>query len=467
MQRSLFDGKLEFAIENPIRLIELFAGYGSQYLALKYLGVEVESYRVCEWAVKSIQAYKEAHFPDDNSNYSHNLTYEQVIEYLSNKQISMDYSKPMSYQQIKRLGEKKCRQIYNNIQAIHNTVDIKKTSGSDLEIIDKDKYTYIMTYSFPCQDLSKAGLGKGMARDSETRSSMLWEVERILDELKLSKSLPQVLVMENVPDVIGNKNMQFFAEWLNKLESLGYHCYWQVLNAKNYSIPQNRDRCFMVSLLGDYDFIFPKGAKLEKRLIDILEEDVDEKYYLKGKTLEKILKAIVSEIRDIKVGIDLCDSVSKTRDIANTIKARYDCGYEHYSPGPTGIIELTKNQSQGNRVYSANGISVSLTANGGGLGAKTGLYQVPRGNNKGGIKYSDTCPTITTSCFENNTMLLDNYRIRKLTPKECFRLMGVKDDDFERIRKNQTDTSLYHLAGDSIVVNVLMALFKKIINMEE
>ena len=188
----------------------------------------------------------------------------------------------MTIQQIKRLQENKLRQIYNNIISTHNLVNIQETKAKDLEIIDTDKYCYLMTYSFPCQDLSSAGLGKGMAKGSGTRSGILWEVERLLDECE---QLPQVLLMENVPEVIGSNNIKHFAKWLEKLEQLGYKNKWQVLNAKDYGVPQNRERCFMVSMLGDYYYDFPKKQKLQNKLKDILEDDVDEKYYLSDKAI--------------------------------------------------------------------------------------------------------------------------------------------------------------------------------------
>lgn len=222
-QMSIFDGSTPFKITKPIRLIELFAGYGSQHLALKYLGVNVESYHICEWAVKSIQAYKDLHFGDDNTDYSADLTFEQIVDFLASKGISANYNDPMTLDQVKRMGEQKCRTVYNNIKATHNLVNIMQTKASDLNIVDTDKYCYIMTYSFPCQDLSKAGKGQGMAKDSGTRSGLLWEVERLLDEC--NGNLPQVLLMENVPDVVGSKNIKHFSAWLAKLESLGYKCY--------------------------------------------------------------------------------------------------------------------------------------------------------------------------------------------------------------------------------------------------
>lgn len=215
-QISLFDGTEKIKINKPIRLIELFAGYGSQHLALKYLGAEVESYKICEWAVKSIQAYKDMHFKDDNTDYSKDHSIEFIINRLAKYGISANYNEPMTKEQIKRMGESKARQIYNNIKATHNLVNVQQAHAEDLEIVDRDKYTYMMTYSFPCQDLSKAGLGKGMGRDSGTRSGMLWEVERILDEGKALGTMPDILLMENVPDVIGTKKYSAFCRVVGK-----------------------------------------------------------------------------------------------------------------------------------------------------------------------------------------------------------------------------------------------------------
>ena len=198
-------------MEKKKRLIELFGGYGSQHFALEYLDIVFEQWKLCEWAVKSIQAYKDAHFSDDTFDYSSSLSAREIVDYLTNKGISANYNEPMTREQIERLGEDKQRQIYNNIKATHNLVNIQQVHGDDLEIVDTDIYDYIMTYSFPCQDLSNAGLGKGMSRGSGTRSGMLWEVERILKELKEeNKPLPKYLIMENVPQVHGENSLSDF-----------------------------------------------------------------------------------------------------------------------------------------------------------------------------------------------------------------------------------------------------------------
>lgn len=140
-----------FKITKPIRAITLFSGYDSQCLALKYLGVDYEHYKTCEWAVKSIQALKDLHFENDNTDYSKDLSEEEVKEYLFNKGISSNYNEPMTKEQVNRLNEKQARTIYNNIKATHNLVNIQQVKGVDLEIKDIDKFDYILTYSFPCQ----------------------------------------------------------------------------------------------------------------------------------------------------------------------------------------------------------------------------------------------------------------------------------------------------------------------------
>lgn len=283
-QISFFDGSQRFKIDKPIRLIELFGGYGSQSLALKYLGVPFEHHFLSEWAVPSIQAYKDLHFSNDNADWSLLLTDNEVLDFLDGR-ISNDYVTPMTREQIQRKGVKWQRQVYNNMKASRNLGSITLVKGNDLRITETDKYCYIMTYSFPCQDLSSAGKGMGMGKDSGTRSGLLWEVGRLLKE---TLNLPQVLLMENVPEVIGSGNIKHFAEWQAFLENLGYKNKWQCLNSKAYGIPQNRDRCFMVSVLGDYYYEMPKTMPLKILLGDVLEKNVDEGFYLSDKAVKGI-----------------------------------------------------------------------------------------------------------------------------------------------------------------------------------
>ena len=295
LQLNLFnEGKDYFKINKPIRLIELFAGIGAHAKALEVLGVPFEHYKICEWAIPSIKAYNSIHIKDF-TDYSQSLTKQELIDYLQGN-ISVNYNDPCD---VSRKPEKWLRDTYNNCIATHNLMNIMKVKGSDLNIVETDKYCYILTYSFPCQDLSLAGKRQGMETsqaDGGTRSGLLWEVERILDELNRERererehsSLPQLLLMENVPEVCGAGNVKHFNKWLAKLESLGYTNRFEILNAKDYGIPQNRRRCFMVSILGDYAYDFPFKIKLKYRLKDFLEKQVDEKYYLSEKMINYIV----------------------------------------------------------------------------------------------------------------------------------------------------------------------------------
>ena len=146
-QLTIFDtNKEKLKIEKPIRLIEFFAGYGSQSLALKYLGIEFEHWKICEWAIKSIQAYKDIHMNEDHTDYSKNISIEDIKKYLCEKGISQNYNEPMSEKQISRINEETARQIYNNIKSTHNLVNIQQVKGEDLNIEDPEMFTYLLTY---------------------------------------------------------------------------------------------------------------------------------------------------------------------------------------------------------------------------------------------------------------------------------------------------------------------------------
>jgi len=214
------------------------------------------------------------------------LTKEQICKELYNYGVSKDYNKPATLEELKRMNEDKLRLCFNCIQWTNNLVDISRVKGSDLQI-ENDDYDYIMTYSFPCQDLSVAGKRAGM--NEGTRSGLLWQVERILTECERK---PQVLLMENVIQVHSEKDMIHFRKWMQRLEELGYQNYWQDLIATDYGIPQTRNRCFMVSIYGDYSYTFPKPIPLKLVLNDLKEpeENVDEKFYISEKMFNYISK---------------------------------------------------------------------------------------------------------------------------------------------------------------------------------
>ena len=345
----------------------------------------------------------------------------------------------MKKEQIIKLGEEKRRNIFNNIYATHNLVNIQQVKGKDLDIKDTDKYEYIMTYSFPCQDLSLAGKGKGMSNTS-TRSGMLWEVERILSECE---ELPQILLMENVPQVHSLENMKDFHKWQVRLEELGYKNYWQDLIATDYGIPQTRNRCFMVSILGDYSYSFPKPIPLKLKLKDLLEDDVDEKYYISEDLMEHIIK-------------------TKVEHNEYTQYDRYKGDFEQ-------LCRVWKEKSPTLHTKTNEGkIYVKNATKKGYIEAKDGdgIDISSRMEHHRGTVQKQMIQTLDTQGGESKGVVSSDLRIRKLTPKECGRLMNVKDEDIDKLLSNQSNASAYHLFGDSICTNVLVAIFGELLDID-
>lgn len=280
---------------------------------------------------------------------------------------------------------------YNAIHSTnHKTKDITKTFGWEYqEQID------LLTWSFPCQDISLAGKGEGLKLGSKTRSSLGWEIIWLIGEMEMYSQKPKVLLMENVKNLLGEKHIKEFNELQKHLEKLGYKNYWQILNAKDYGIPQNRERVFMVSILGDYNYNFPKPIPLEIRLKDLLEKEVGEKYYLSDRLLK---------------------SLTDTTDRNGYLRS------EKFKP-----IDLEEQEY---------GYSITTKA---GSRPTDNFIKVKRHPN--GIE-----------------------RIRKLTPLECWRLMGFDDEDFQKAKDSGvSDTQLYKQAGNSIVVDVLVHIFEMMI----
>lgn len=537
-----------------IKVFEAFAGYGSQSMALRRLGIDFEVVGISEIDKYAIQAYMAVH--GDTPNYG----------------------------------------------------DISKIDWSSVPDFD------FLTHSFPCTDISTAGQQKGLAEGSGTRSSLLWECRKAIEAKR-----PKYLLMENVKNLVSKKFTPYLKEWLRFLEGQGYSNYTKVLNAKDFGVPQNRERVFMVSILGDASFHFPKPFILEKRLKDVLESNVDESFYLSDKIVKtflarneknkakgngfrfeptmgdvvassiltnagsrdcdnyvyvvgntnpsghgmngnvfdanglrptlttnkgegpRILDPISCAMRgrnpenpsDRKAGIELEQTLELGTDIANCITTVQ----KDSLVAEPKCVAYTRNDK--GKVISRRLTDIANTIHGStGCGGSTACFvaepQVltPKRTEYGKALRKDydagriqesrhnmteleprtdgICNTITTVQKDNLLMepkiiqvgnflddkgfenpqrgrvydinglapnidtfqgggrepkIIDdfvNYRIRKLTPRECFRLMGVSEKDIDKIQQSGiSKTQQYKMAGNSIVVDVLYYIFKK------
>ena len=422
-----------------LKVIELFAGYGSQSLALRNLGIEHKVVGISEIDKYATQAYNLLH-NEDTINFG----------------------------------------------------DITKINEKELPDCD------LITYSYPCQSISISGKQEGLVEGSGTTSSLLWECRRIIKHKK-----PKYLLMENVKNLVSKKFKPEFDKWCKELEDMGYNNYWQVLNAKDYGISQNRERVFCVSILKEFDkgYTFPEKQELKLRLKDMLEDSVDEKYYINNEKTQELLSRVVNKEEG--------HTKPKILKIANESKNHYGGGlYDKEGISPTltsstggggtnnipkimqvGMLDIKGNE-QIRRVYDENGLSPTLnTMEGGNRQPK--ILTIDKSIKKSVAKnfereldeiskttkdiYQAKCESgwqdnkiginVSQTLRANNNFhpCLDNYyRIRKLTPRECFRLMGLKDDDINKL-KGISNTQQYKLAGNSIVIPVLEGIFKNLL----
>jgi DNA (cytosine-5)-methyltransferase 1 len=401
-----------------------------------------------------------------------------------------------------------------------NLGDITKVWGRNLPYAD------LLIWGFPCTDISVAGKQAGII-EGETRSGLYYEGLRILKETK-----PKYSVIENVKNLTGKKFKAEFEQMLRDIEELGYNNYWKVLNAKDYGIPQNRERVFIVSIRKDIDthtFKFPKGFDNGLRLKDFLEDEVDEKYYISQEKTEKLIRELnkgkgMKEVQEPS-GIYMHDSKAFSKDaldgMSRCLKAEKidssvvipcitpdrvekrqngrrfkedgDPMFTITSQDRHGVLQVGNIVDTGNwsnpqrgRIYSPEGCSPALnTCGGGGLEPKIFTENKPVlvggiGEKNFGKQYRQGNRVYDS---ENAAMALNaspvgnaggysylyktGYRIRKLTPKECWRLMGFKDEDFQKaVDAGVSNSQLYKQAGNSIVTNCLFYIFKNLLQAE-
>ena len=401
-----------------IKMVEAFSGIGSQVKALKNLNVDVDVLATVEWDVNAIYAYDIIHNGKQNLDKYNSISRQKIINDLSVHTLSYDGKKPMNKKSLSKMNDDTLKRIHAAIERTKNKISIADLKDSDLpEMID------LLTYSFPCQDLSMCGYWhgnkSGIDRDANNRSGMLWEVERILMERKTEeRKMPRYLLMENVSSISSKMHVHNFNEWKAFLEELGYHNEFYMLNSLDFGIPQNRPRAYMLS-------VWCESEEKRKEISKYMFFNQPEK----------------SAPRDIMEFLRL--------DYSNPV---YRKEADLSQPNDTPSRRRIKDD---NRII---------------YDGKKFLYE--------------RITTITTKQDRNpnsGLILYNNERegksdFRYITPRECFLFMGFDEEDYDRLIDNNfmmntrhmfiTDSKLIKMAGNSIVVNVLEAIFSQMIKLD-
>lgn len=367
---------------------------------------------------------------------------------------------------------------YCTIHDVDESLNLGDITQIDIEKLPTD--IDLITHGSPCQDFSVAGTNKGGDEGTNTRSSLMWNTVEIVKHCK-----PKYVVWENVKNVLSKKHKHNFEKYINELKDIGYKSYYQVLNAKDYGVPQNRERIYCISILGDHEpFEFPEGFPLELRLRDVLEDQVEEKYYLSEEIQNRfkqtkaggnIIGTTAPEFRSVghKDRVYNPDGV-----IGTLIASDYKQPKQIIDVKPVrlgGVFDDEKSRHQAGSIWDKEGISPTLDTMQGGwrqpLITESKIEVIGKLDCEGWYNVETrvhsiegVAPTVET---RNRAKYLDSFKIRKLTPLECWRLMGFTDKDFYKAQSIPTsNTQLYKQAGNSIVVNVLEEIFKKLFNKE-
>lgn len=452
-----------------LNMLSLFSGIGAFEKALENIGIKINLKNFCEIDKYASQAYCAIHKVDKKLNL-------------------------------------------NDITEI----DIEKLPTSGIDII---------THGSPCQDFSMVGLQAGGDIGTGTRSSLMWNSVAIIKHVK-----PKFVVWENVKNVLSKKHKHNFEKYLKSLEDIGYNNYYQVLNAKDYGIPQNRERIFVISIKKDIDkgnFKFPEKQTLQLKLKDLLDDEVDEKFYLKDSQIERIKNSTFMQEKKRIQDKEYCDTLlardwkdpeciktckNNQSENVEDIKLKGAYGRNYGSKGKIenevcstlqaamgnsgGNVPLVKEDSYIEKKYKdffdKNGyipemfnpyneseiqdIAPTQTTQCGNTASSATILKkednnkikvignyMPSGHDSSRVVASNGIAPTVKENHGTVTATNVNFKIRKLTPKECWRLMGFSDEDFQKASDTGlSNTQLYKQAGNSIVVDVLEKIFKNL-----
>ncbi len=407
-----------------LKVVELFSGIGSQAKALKNVSMNFDIIKTCDWDIHSIVAYCLIHNNNLVPQMVLEMSRQEVLDQLKSLNLSSNGKEKINPKYLNSLPTDVLQKIYGAIIESKNAVDIEQLHGTDLpNEID------LMTYSFPCQDLSNVGCfhgyKKGIERNSGSRSSLLWQVERIIYERHdKGLSLPKFLMLENVPALLASRHEASFNEWKMELEELGYVNQIYKLRAPDFGLPQTRCRVIMLSVLTNHD-----KEKEEFVKNYFLKNDLNDKEYLKKLKIEnKELKDLLRLSKEKKYWDEALQMQPR-----NT-KSRRGIWEKN--------IQITKDMT-GNVVVD---------------NVATLTTKQDRHPNSGNIYFD----------YKGN----QKSKFRYLTPRECFLLMGFDEEDFESISNNNfesrkngnffTNDILVKLAGNSIPVKILEQVFLQV-----
>ena len=410
-----------------IKVLEAFSGIGAQAKALERLNIDYEIIATADWDINAIMAYDLIHNGEQDLSPFIKMSKQELVTELSQYTLSPDGKNPYKEGTLERTNIEVLRRLLCAIKRTNNLVSITDMTASDIpEDLD------LLTYSFPCQDLSIAGVWhgnmSGIDREANNRSGMLWEVERILKEcVEKQQRLPRFLLMENVSNIMAPRHMGNFQEWIDYLEKIGYYSKIYRLNASKFGIPQIRERVFMLSIY--------------------IGEDSSKTQLLKKYFLEHNLE-------DEKYSSELPLARKKVQDIIKNDYERLDYRCEaqlsqlHDTPSRQKIIEENDKILQ-------NGCFIDVL--------KTITTKQDRNPNSGVVEYINPCE--------------GKVNWRYLTARECFLAMGFDECDYEILIENNFDVAknrklfseskLIKMAGNSIVVNVLEAIFMQVMEIKE
>lgn len=388
--------------KRKIRLFEAFAGIGSQRKALRKLedeNFEVETVGISEWDIDAVISYDAIH--NENPIDIEVPSIEEVKVFLSNFTYSLDSKKESKA--FLRQDEEKLIKLYKAHKRCNNYPDIRKLTGQDIAELDVD----LFTYSFPCQDLSLCGKGAGMKKGDQTRSGLLWEVERIMDEINNidSDKLPKYLLMENVDAILSSKYIDDYNLWRQKLEELGYVTFDGVLDARDFGVPQRRCRCYAISIR-NYNGKYLTESKQHNL------EDIIFKHY-KPVPMPHLSEFIMDDYTNEKY------------------KLEADEAQPPHTPYRDKMWDMNK------RLYEQGKFNYDY--------AFTLMTKQDRIPNAGMLEYTEN----------------EGKRYRMLSPRECFLLMGFDHEDYDKVVALGTSRERrYRQPGNSIVVNVLEQIFR-------